>query len=104
MSDKIRGIIEGLRTMLATDKKKLSKVDMDEVLVGPNADRFIENTNLSMSVYRDKITGIIYVDISDRNKPNSGTMITAEAAFHLAETVNKVFSQKVNAIVSNSLN
>jgi len=105
LGGKIKNIIEGVHKMLMTNKKSTTGVgSVREMVIGAEDERFIENSDLSLSIYRDKASGIIYVNISDRNKPDEGLMITAEAAFHMAETVHKVFNQKVNALVSNSLN
>lgn len=71
---------------------------------GTDDEKFINNTDLSLSVYRDNSSGILYVNIANKNKPGKGIMITAEAAFHVAETVDKVFDLKANAHCNNTLN
>jgi hypothetical protein len=54
--------------------------------------KLIDNKNLLVSVYRDKLSGEMYVCLQDSLKPETTMLITAEAVFHLADVVDRVFN------------
>jgi len=66
--------------------------------------RLIEDSDLSLSIYKDNTSGEIFVKIVDKKNPTAFQMISAEAVFRAADTVNVAFHQNVNAFSTQALN
>jgi hypothetical protein len=54
--------------------------------------KLIDNKDLVVKVYRDKKSGEMYACLQDSKNSETSILITAEAVFHLAEVVDKVFN------------